>query len=319
MKLREIIEPGLITDHRSYWAMHFCAIFETLLEHKGLEFTFFKSIPDDAIMSAANLLSYAGPGFFRQIKRFVSNWGLQYFMSHYLRSFEGRHVVLKLLEMVSDIHGVDLLKDLESYGIHVCGADSYSGTAFLTNLEQIGALVLGYSYKTIGNINRDINYVDLCILIHKKAGAGPITAVLGEVEGNHGERITREFFNRKSSVCSFGLGVKRDYDRLTIHNVWTESGVKTVLMMGSNFNVIADFHTAIDIVEVLFDKGSLVNLGPFPGFKDAIDLIKFYWHKPVYELMVELRRAVKVHSEAQVDTNPLTISPALIPKLIIGG
>lgn len=317
-KLATIIEPALIGDIKSYWAMHFCAVFEVLYEHKNLKFTFRKTIPNDEVMSPANLVSHAGHDFFGHMKYSIHNWGLQYFMCHYLRSLEGRNVIVKLLQGISNTHNVDVLKDSAYYGVYVCGVDSNSGAAFLKHLREIEASVLGYKSDTIGNVFTDINYVDLCLLVTKVTGAGPSIAILGEVEGNHGAKLTRTYFNKKSSVCSFGLGVKKGSGEMIIYNVQSDSGIKTVVLIGSDFDVMADFRYAVHQVELFFEKGPLVEVIKLTGFNDVIDMVRFYWRKPVYDLIRELRQFIKVHSQAAMDTNPLTVYQTVTPKLIIG-
>jgi len=160
----QIVQPSLVGDLKSYWAMHFGSILETLREQKQLKYSFQRSIPSEITPSISSLVSNTSPSFFGQLKSSISNFGLQYFLCHYLMSREGGSAVSAILNGISNAYGNDLASNVKSFGVFVCGIDSYSGHSFLQNTD---AVIFGYNEHTIQNVWQDIRYVDLCILIEK--------------------------------------------------------------------------------------------------------------------------------------------------------
>jgi len=307
-----IIEPGIIGDMKSYWAMHFCSIIETLWEHKQLEFSFNKTVPLDKPRTLSNLMSYSVHGFFDRIKSNVHNWGLQYFLCYYLMSHEGQNTIINLLDSISNNYNVDLKNRMKSYGVFVCGIDSYCGYQFLQNTN---AAIFGYSESTISNVWEDIKYVDLCILIEHSSEELLDTAILGEVEGNNARKLYRDsFWNNKSSFCSFGIGVRTGKENATIESFKTDTGIKTVVTLGSRFAVIEDFKIAVGLMGVFFYISPNTTLQFVPGQKEIVDIIKQFWHDPVESLIHELRSLIRRVDRASMGTNALSLHT--VPKIV---
>ncbi|MBU9855813.1 hypothetical protein ACJ8PD_03005 [Serratia sp. CY70267] len=59
----EIIKPAIFTDKNSYWAMHYCAILETIYEQKTLSHGFQSSFMSGVEPTLGNLVNKAGFGF----------------------------------------------------------------------------------------------------------------------------------------------------------------------------------------------------------------------------------------------------------------
>ncbi|SDY09690.1 hypothetical protein [Nitrosomonas halophila] len=307
-----LIQPNVIGNPKSYWAMHFCAILETLWEHKQLQFSFTRSVPSPEPKTLSNLMSASDHGFFSRVTSSIHNWGLQYFLCHYLMSHEGQNTIISLLDSISDNYNVDLRAQMQSYGVFVCGIDSYSGHSFLQNTN---AGIFGYTEKTISNVWEDIKYVDLCILIRRSSQEMLDTAILGEVEGNNAVKLYREsFWNKKSSFCSFGIGVRTGLDRTTIENYRTDTGVKTIVTLGSKFPVIEDFKIAVGLMGAFFNMSPSAVLQFVPGQAEIVELIRQSWREPVDSLIEQLRSLVVRVDSASIGTNALSMHS--VPKII---
>lgn len=311
-QLVQIVQPGLVGDPRSYWAMHFCSILEALREQKQLKYSFQKSIPHGGIQSIAGLVSNAPRAFFGYLKGSINNFGLQYFLCHYLMSREGDPAIKALLTEVSNAYDFDLLGGMTGFGVFVCGVDSYSGHNFLRTTD---AVIFGYNEQTIQNVWRDIHFVDLCILINKSENSRKI-AVLGEVEGNNGAKLLREsYWGGKSSFCSFGIGVSDRCEGMIAQTFRTTTGLKTILTLGSKFSVVDDFKTAIDVLDVLFAMGPNIRIPSRPGMSDVIDIIRVRWNDPVDHLIGDLRSMIIAVDSASLGTNALSLQS--LPKIVI--
>ena len=310
--LVRLIEPAIIGDLKSYWAMHFCSVLETLYEHKQLEFNLQKTIPQHQPKALSNFVGATETGFFARIRENVNNWGLQYFLCHYLMSFEGQSVFKALVDEVSNNYDFDLLQEIESYGVFVCGIDSHSGEHFLKNTN---ARIFGYTEKTIQNVWEDIKYVDLCILIKRQSNNILDSALLGEVEGNKAPKLLgSSFWGKKSSLCLFGIGVKQGESNTAIYNVRYGDGVKTVITLGSNFAVIDDFQAAIGMMEVFLSMNHQHKVFTIPGQSDVVEIIRQYWYLPIDELINQLRSLIRRVETATMGTNALTIPT--VPKIV---
>lgn len=312
--LIKLIEPAFVEDFKSYWAMHFCSILETLYEHKQLEYNIYKSIPCNSPITLSNFVGITERGFFSRMRESIRNWGLQYFLCHYLMSKEGSKVFYELLNQISDNYDYELSKHMESYGVFVCGIDSYSGEHFLKNTK---ANIFGYTTKTITNVWEDIKYVDLCILINYTFnGNFATTALLGEVEGNKGSILLGEkIWSGKSSLCLFGIGVKYGNRDTQIYNVKHGSSTKSVITIGSQFPVIDDFHSAIGVMEVFLSMNHQHKITRVVGQNEIIDIIRYHWNLPIQDLIGELRLLINKVDLASMGTNALSIHT--VPKIII--
>jgi hypothetical protein len=312
--LVSIIEPAIIGDLKSYWAMHFCSVLETLYEHKQLEFNIQKAISLSEPRTLSSFVGVSERGFFSRIRENVRNWGLQYFLCHYLMSSEGWGAFKLLVDNISNNYDFDVLRNYAHYGVYVCGIDSYSGEAFLNTCN---AAILGYDNNTINNVWRDIKYVDLCVLIRRHAGDLTDTALLGEVEGNKGYKTLQPgYWEYKSRACLFGIGVKEGEQNATIQNVRFESCVKTIIMLGSEFSVIKDFQAAVGTMETFLSLRPQHHVISFPGLDEVIDRIRVNWSNPIEVLIDELRSFIYRVDSAVLGTNPLSIPS--VPKLIVG-
>ncbi|HDZ8982163.1 hypothetical protein ACET6Z_16490 [Aeromonas veronii] len=308
----KVIKPGIRDDLESYWAMHFCSALEALYEHKQLQFNIQKNIPLQHPRTLANFNAHTEQMFLSRIRHNLYNWGLQYFLCHYLMTNEGASVFNALMDEISNNYNFDLKRNFHSYGVFVCGIDSYSGAHFLNTTN---AAIFGYNEKTIANVFEDIKYVDLCFLITRFVGDTLNTAILGEVEGNNAIKLNREsFWSKKSSFCSFGIGIGNINNDIEIINVRTDTGVKTILTLGSKFDVVDDFKISIGILETFFAISPQHVQQFVPGQKQIIDIVRYYWDKPIVELIETLRAKVSRVEAASIGTNALSVTSVPIIK-----
>lgn len=295
--------------------MHFCAVLETLYEHKGLEYSFQRSIPADQPKTLASLNAYTEQSFLARMRNSVHNWGLQYFLCHYLMSREGSPVLYAILDEISNNYDFDLRKNMSSYGVFVCGVDSYSGEQFL---RTTSAAIFGYNERTIANVYEDIKWVDLCILISRCKGDTLDTAILGEVEGNKfGQLLQQRFWRKKASFCSFGIGVQIGSSDIETQNIETEVGIKTIVSLGSEFNVVEDFKVSVGIMEAFFAISPMHRMQFVPGQRDVVDIIRAHWGRPIEDLIMVLRESVQKLDVASMGTNSLSLNT--VPKIVITG
>jgi len=309
----QVIKPAIIGDHKSYWAMHFCSVLEVLYEHKQLEFNLQKQIPLSTPKTLASFVGISEKGFFARMRENVQNWGLQYFLCHYLASNEGVDLFKVLIDHISNNYNFDLLKNYHSYGVFVCGIDSYCGAEFL---KTTNASIFGYTQDNIQSAFEDIKYVDLCILIKRQAGDTLDSALFGEVEGNKGNKLlgSPNYWKKKSSRCLFGIGVQPNGAQITVHNVRLENSVKTVAILGSEHSVIEDFRAAIGIMEIFLCYNRNHNIKAFPGQREVLDIIKSHWNQPVDQLIEVLRSFIVRVDVANLGIN--TITMPYVPKII---
>lgn len=312
-RLVSIIEPGVIGDETSYWAMHFCAVLEAIRQQNQLQYSFNRSIPFGLEHSLAQLVANTPTGFFAHLKSYVANFGLQYFLSHYLMSYDGRVPVVALLNAIANAYDFDLTGSMHSYEIYVCGSDSRSGRDFLQGLD---AQFFGYSDQTIQQAWEDVKHADLCIVI-QQTGNLPKLAILGEVEGNYGARMLKsKYWGGTASFCSFGVGVvSNNLKQMSLQTFHTPTGLKSVLTLSSTHFVVSDFAQAISVFEILFAMSHQQKIPLFPGMDTVVNLIRDHWNKPVDDLITTLRSLIIKHDPISVPGETITIPS--IPIVVV--
>ena len=81
--MREYLDSPIIPGHKSYWATHFCSVFECLHYHTTLEESP-RKLDQFPNWSMSDLRGNLPTNFFYYLKRWVYNWGFQYFIANYL-------------------------------------------------------------------------------------------------------------------------------------------------------------------------------------------------------------------------------------------
>jgi hypothetical protein len=293
--------------------MHFCGVLEAMRQQNQLQFSFDKSIPKDLPHTLANLVANTPTVFFALLKTYLTNFGLQYFLSHYLMSYEGREPVVALLNAVANAYDIDLVGSMLSYEVYVCGNDSRNGHQFLASLN---AQIFGYDDKTIQQAFEDVKHVDLCIVINR-ADPLPRLAILGEVEGKHGAQMLKSpYWSGTASFCAFGVGVVlNDRKQMELQTFHTPTGPKSVLTLSSSHYVVADFAQAIGVLEILFFMSHQQTIPLFPGMDVVVNLIRDHWNKPVDDLIALLRSLIIKYDSNSVQDDLIALPD--IPKIIV--
>lgn len=283
----------IIKDSTQYWAMHFCSILETLYYHNTLQYSFNnKEFNSNEKKTLCNLRGFFGINFFESLRGYLYNWGLQYLLCYYLISDVGKNILIDLVDKILAFNGYDhITYNKSTIEIFVSGADSNKS---IDELKKEKAFVLGYkeeSYDTISDLYHKIKDTDLCILIEPDFMEYKL-AIFGEVEGNKSYKLLQDnFWSKKSPCCRFGIGVNCTKNE-AVGNITTEyyetlygDEKIVVLYIDSKFDVINDFHSAINIMQLLFINGPLFELPIDDSLKNIISLIKENWFSPVKDLI----------------------------------
>lgn len=296
--------------------MHYCSILESLYEHKQLEKAFTNVMHNPMRASLASYAGTVGHSHLTHLKNYIQNWGLQYFLSHYLLTAEGFNIIKMLLDDISSNYSFDIMNNMESYGVFVSGRDSNSGDSFLKTTD---AEIFGHHGATIKNSYDKLCNTDLCILIKYKSLNERTIALFGEVEGNVYSGMHKKSYwdEKKSQYCYFGFCVTSSnsgFHKPTYENIRTNTGVKSYVRLFTEHNIIDDFRLAISYLEIFFSLTPSHKLNYYVGQKEIALLVRDYWNKPLYELISFLRQFISTVEPASLGTNPL--SEYSVPKII---
>lgn len=321
----EIIRPSVFEDMNAYWAMHFCSVLEILHGHKTIEHGFQRSYMNDVYPSLRNLVAFAGFAFFNNIKMSVQNFGLQSLLCHYLTSSEGRPIFDNIMTNLSNHHSYDFLGSSVQYGVFVSGKDFQSGSAFISENNPV---LLGYNNITHADAAEKVAYSDLCFLFK---GDERNFAVLGEVEGNHGQRLTSGgYWVKKNGLYySFGIGVRQRIESLSkiftgqqktppvITGQWvkTDVGNKYVIMIDSDHSVVQDFYNAVGTIELFMTMGADQRANYDPMLLPVLNVIKQNWDAHIVDLLSYLRNMLVSNEAATLGVNPLAAK--VVPSIVV--
>lgn len=321
----EIIKPGLHINLNSYWAMHFCAIIETLYDQKTITHSFNRPYMESVEPTLGNLAAKAGFAFFYNIQNSLQNFGLQALLCHYLTSEEGWPIYNDIVSKLSDLHNFDFVSKTQEYGVHISCKDFNSGLRFA---QTYNPFLLGHGKLQHQDIASKVAYADLCILLKQD---NENYGILGEVEGNNGtELLLDSFWNRKKGeYYSFGFGVKKrlfkcpsiitgkiepEPAQITGRWVETECGWKYVVIVESDHSIVQDFHNAIGTIQMLMTLGPQQRANYDSTLLPVLNLIKQNWDSHVLDLISSLRTLLVSNKLATFGTNPLPAKT--IPSII---
>lgn len=321
----EIIKPSVFEDLNAYWAMHFCSVLEILHDHKTIEHGFQKSYMEGVYPTLRNLASHAGFAFFNKIKMSVQNFGLQSLLCHYLTSTEGRPVFDNIMTNLSNYHSYDFLGLSGQYGVFISGKDFQSGSNFIS---ENNPELLGYGTITHADAAEKVAYSDLCFLFK---GDERNYAVLGEVEGNHGQKLASGgYWVKKNGLYySFGIGVRQRVQSLpqtlvgqqksppVITGGWvkTDVGNKYVVMIDSDHSVVQDFYNAVGTIQLFMTMGAEQRANYDPMLLPVLNVIKQNWDAHIIDLLNHLRNMLISNQGATLGVNPLAAK--VVPSIMV--
>ncbi|EKO3801094.1 hypothetical protein NTE28_003592 [Vibrio harveyi] len=321
-KLIKIIEPKIISSDDHYWAMHACSFLEYFYEHKNSEVNFSRIEKRNLPLTMASLKSESSEHFISQMKRYFRNWGFQYFLVHYLRTDAAADVVENLVSYLSDIHDMDLTDNWTRYGWYVTGSDSRSGSRFIQGEESP---LLGADQLALCDY-RKAKDTDLCLRLSYEEEALLSDevfewkqAVLGEVEGKWGSKIhSRRYWESKPELSQFGFGVSTKIDKNQIEVVRTDSGDKVVVTLSSQDNIVRDFNDTLVMFDWVFHRRHSFDEMPrwfkTAGMSSTIKYLIDSTHRPVNEVIAELRQYISIAGKADDETNDITMPS--VPTII---
>lgn len=300
--------------------MHVSALIETLYEHSGLQFNLNRYM-DNKInnyeRTLRGLCDASEPFFFNSLIEYIRNWGLQYFMCHYLRCYEGYPILLELRDAIANNLRCPALTTYQEIGIYVGGRDSISGMVFIKELQKRCATYWRYNECIPFEMgcSADFNNSDLCIIFDNSSESYVECSVFGEVEGKPGKAFTMRYFADKPAATNFAIGVRNQSDAVELHHLRASNRWVPVIYFGANHNVIQDYIQLINLFKYYFAEKTPITT-PLPvGLKEVFEIVRGYWDKDV-TIIIELLRDMFNLSDISSDhTNPISIHVSL-PKLI---
>ena len=315
----KILSPGIIKNLNSYWAMHFCSILEAIYEQNTLAYGFQKPYMENIFPSVENLLSKSGPNFFLKIKDSLNNFGLQTFLAHFLLSVDGEPIVTNIIDEILFEKNINLGYEKFKYGVFIPAKDFTSSERFMSEYNPI---LINHPNISFTDAGKSVEFADICILLK---GENINLGILGEVEGTHGEFLSRGSFWKKKNGAyfSFGIGVKQRLlhpDMFThpadIVAQWVRINDQNfyIITMTSDYYVVGDFHSAIGTLETLFSMGKHQRLALNFHAENIVKIIRDYWDYHIIDLLTFLRSLI-IYSESTLGTNPLAVKS--VPKIII--
>lgn len=312
--LTEVITPVDSSSRRSYWAMQYCSVLETLYFQNNLEFSMSKNCPDGVIPTLGLFKGNAHVvNFFQKIKSNVVNHAMQYFLNHYLFN-HGQFLLRELIDCLDKKFNLD--RHIEKQDVifgFVVGKDSLILKPDFKGFEVFVPFENGKFIK-LSEILEEVSSSDMLIVLKTMPKTGgphlKTYAFFCEVEGNNGQEMFRNGYSLKSNKGKYrhvyfsvsdrkqkidGNPIK---ERITINNV--SSSVNDVILVhfSESHDIILDYKKAIQDFHCLLslnaDSVQIDEKNPLnQGRKDIVNLIQTYWNKPAIELIMILRDMVK--------------------------
>lgn len=314
------IKPGITTNYTSYWAMHIGALIETLYEHSGLRFNlnrYMDSRLNNYNRSLRGICDAAEPFFFNQLIGHIRNWGLQYFMCHYLRCYEGYPVLLTLRDALANNLRCPALSTYQEIGIYVGGRDSISGMAFIKGLQKRCSTYWRYNrcIQFAHGHPADFNNSDLCMVFDDSPENYAECAVFGEVEGKPNKGFTIGYFSEKPAATNFTIGVRSQSDAVELHHLRASDRWVPVIYLGSDHNVMQNYEHVINLFRYYFAERTPMRT-PLPiGLKEVFEIVREHWDADVTIIIELLRDMFDLSDIASPNTNQVSTHISL-PKLI---
>lgn len=119
---------------------------------------------------------------------------------HFLTSSEGHEVYKNIVLKISELYNYDFLSETQQYGVFVSGKDFLSGLRFA---QQYNPELIGFNKNYI---TRSWSACFLCGFVHCIERRRKNFGLLGEVEGNYGEKLMLESFWGKKREVFIVLG-----------------------------------------------------------------------------------------------------------------
>ncbi|EPQ3686043.1 hypothetical protein MWT85_003821 [Morganella morganii] len=269
------IQPKLITNTSSYWAMFYAAIFKALAYQKNIQFPLGNKSPQ-AHRGELNTPS----NFLNQIKHNIQNHAFEYLMMDLLRSDYGittrHHLVTRLLETcgITDF-------EYKYLNVYKMGKDSIYYENAMNNPFDVKIVAPKFNPSTgfrVGfqmfthPVNEALtNYPHSDLLLIVSDGKNHTYGFLGEVEGRRGINLFRNSYwvGEKGKYATFGIGIS-DKNNLNINDapvqlssniaLFTDTEERVILNYSNITSFAKDYIRAINNMELCFN-GQFANIG----------------------------------------------------------
>ena len=296
----------------SYWSMHFIAVLECLANHRTLEYSSQK-LYGYPIFSLAKMKGYYPNSFFDRMAVFIQNWGMQYFIVHFLNHKFGLDIVDKIKENLDDLFNIKNYKDYDGFEFYISGFDSELGKNICEKYNEIYPNNFDLTPEEKLYLERNS---DFCLVL-KNTIKDKSIGIFGELEGNHGEKLFQDsFWERKSNFCVIGIGAidgkNKGYylERYLYRSLYPKLNI---LFEKSNY-IINDFYRVINEFQIIFYQGSQYkNFHPDASFRFLIDKIIQSWDFPVGSILNELYSYKSDSNEliGGLDNKPILLIPSI--------
>lgn len=281
--MRKEISSEIIESDKSYWATHFCSIFECINYHVNLNYSP-RKLPQFPSCSLSDMRGNFPSNFFYNLRGWINNWGFQYFLVHFLNQRAGNKTVEILLETLSNEFNVTFSNNLNKYWFYISGWDTHLNTKLNGRFDKLFPEKAGILPP---NIDEVIKNSDICLVLVNEADDINI-GIFGEVEGNKGRKLfSLPFWNDKSDYCIFSFGVIKGKSKECYADVYYYNGSPKVnIIYESEHFVVSDFHLAVNKLEMLFQSG------PYYVVSERDEEFGFFmnyfiknWNTPMIEIL----------------------------------
>lgn len=240
----------------SYWSMHFISVLECLAYHKNLQFRPI-IIPETQTIGSLALMKGNYPNsFFDIMVNYISNWGIQYFMVHYLNHEINLDLVDKIKEQLDDLFDIPNCKDYDDFEFYISGHDSELTKDISKYYDEIYPKNFELDFLSKNYLIRNS---DICLVL-KDTQNGKNIAIFGEIEGNDGYRLfNNKFWDGKSDFCVLGIGAVAGHQKGKFYiEKYFHHGIypKLNIVFEKNSYVVRDFLHVINEFRYIFNYGT---------------------------------------------------------------
>lgn len=278
----------VLDNSLSYWSMHFIAVLECLANHKTLGYPAHK-LHEYPIFSLANMKGHYPNYFFDEMSKFIQNWGMQYFIVHFLNHKMGLDIVDKIKENLDDLFNIPNYKDYDKFEFYVSGIDSDLGKNIHEKYDEIYPKNLNLTIEQKLLLERNS---DFCLVL-KNTQENKNIGIFGELEGNYGGRLFQDgFWGKKSKFCVIGIGAVNGKNKgvfyIERYFYLGKYPKLNILFERSNY-IVYDFHRVVNEFRAIFIYGSQYkSFQSDQSFKFLVDLIIENWNRPVGDILNKL-------------------------------
>ncbi|WEV50081.1 hypothetical protein OZX61_11880 (plasmid) [Acinetobacter sp. ESL0695] len=255
-----------------------------------------KYYKNDETYAPPSLSTYRGDirsGGFSNLIRYIYNWGFQYFLAEFLNFKTNQNLVNDILYYVQDNYQTPIFDQIDSTHFSITGDDSLLFHDSIFQRTQVFPYLLDTDATDFFKAKRNSDLA-LCL----KSGDDEII-IFGEVEGNHGNSLLKQYFwDSKPLYSLFGIGVipnRKSSQGL----IWLENDVllkKTIVTIEADNNVFGDFKRIINFLEDFMLRGNSWDFRSSYRYEPYIlrlsEIMNDYWNSPIDNLIYFLESIV---------------------------